>query len=94
MGRRLCAGVWTAFGGYSGTSLIAASMNRALSGQAPDRWKRSRRLLRRMTAPISKIRPSEWLRRDVLPWRLDGGVISTNLVVLWEISDYLFHRAN
>ena len=35
-----------------------------------------------------------WLRRNVLPSRLDGGVISTNLVVLWGISDYLFHRAN
>ena len=49
----LAIGFGTAFAGYPGVSLSAASMNRALSGQALDGGKRTRRLLRGITAPIS-----------------------------------------
>ena len=46
------AGPWV--GRYPGFSRAATRRNRCCSGQADDRWKRTRRVLRAMTGPIFK----------------------------------------
>ena len=75
-------GFGTALGGYPGVSLSAASMNRALSGQALDRWKRTRRLLRGITAPISsrfrRMVPA-WARAISVPVRLMRRIVSSRV---------------
>jgi hypothetical protein len=41
--------------------------------------------------PISKIGPSDGCGRDAVPWRWNGGTISLNLGVIWEMSAEVVH---
>ena len=51
-----------------------------------DKWPSKR-------GPISKIRPSDAAEGMQFPWRWNGGTISPNLGVIWEMSVHITKSA-